>query len=71
MYIISLLSKFTPGPFKKYPHREKTTSFLTPPISWIQEWTESQIIPNMALGVWIHGYFAIRLTVSQYGRLNG
>ena len=23
------------------------------------------------LGVWIYGYFAIRLTVTQYGRLNG
>ena len=24
-----------------------------------------------SVGVWIYGYFAIRLTVSQYGRLNG
>ena len=44
MYIILLLSKFSSGRKKKYQHWEKTTLFLTEPVSWIPDITVPQII---------------------------
>ena len=48
MYIISLLSKFSPGPLKKYQHRKKTSLLLIQPVSWILDQTGSQIEQNTA-----------------------
>ena len=43
MYIISLLSKFSPGLLKKIPSPRETILFLTQPISWIPDWTVPEL----------------------------
>ena len=46
--IISLQSKFSPGPKKKYPHREKTTPFPTRPVFLTPDRTDPRFKQNMA-----------------------
>ena len=48
VYIISLQSKFSPGPKKKYPHREKTTPFPTRPVFLTPDRTDPRFKQNMA-----------------------